>query len=332
MNPSQNISLHRVGPEQAQATPTVGFIGLGIMGQPMALNLARAGTQLIVWNRSPERCDLLRAMGASVAVSVADVFAHANIVILMLVNEAATDAVLSRGMPEFAELVAGHIVVNMGSVAPAYSRSLDTDIRAAGGRYVEAPVSGSRRPAEMGQLVALLGGDEQTGEEVRPLLGPMCRETVVCGPVGNGLLMKLSVNLLLNTIIASLAEAVHFADRHGLDLRQFQAAVNAGQMASDVTRVKIPKLVDRDFTAQAAMADALNSCRLIAEAAKEAHLAVPLLDLARDLYAEAVNMGYGKLDMAAVLHAIEMRTASAHEHLASSSSRDNPLRDNPLDE
>jgi 3-hydroxyisobutyrate dehydrogenase len=245
------------------------------------------------------------------------VFAQTEIVILMLINEAATDSVLGRGTPGFRALVAGHVVVNMGSTAPAYSRKLEADIRAAGARYVEAPVSGSRKPAEAGQLVALLGGDEQTVEEVRPLLGPMCRETVMCGQVGNGLLMKLSVNLLLNTMIASLAEAVHFADRHGLDLRQFQAAVNAGQMASDVTRVKIPKLVDRDFSAQAAMSDALNSCRLIAEAASEAHVASPLVSLARDLYSEAVTMGYGKLDMAAVLHAIEMRTEAALEHEAS---------------
>lgn len=308
MNRSQNISPHLTVPEHGQATPEVGFIGLGIMGQPMALNLARAGTRLVVWNRSPERCAPLRAAGAGVAASVAEVFAQAGIVILMLVDEAATDSVLGRGTPGFGEMVAGHIVVNMGSTAPAYSRSLEADIRAAGGRYVEAPVSGSRKPAEAGQLVALLAGDEQTVEQVRPLLGPMCRETVMCGPAGNGLLMKLAVNLLLNTMIASLAEAVHFADRHGLDLRQFQTAVNAGQMASDVTRVKIPKLVDRDFAAQAALSDALNSCRLIAEAAREAHVASPLLDLARNLYSEAVDRGYGRFDMAAVLHAIEMRT------------------------
>lgn len=308
-----NINPHLTSSERDQAMPAVGFIGLGVMGQPMALNLARAGTQLVVWNRSPERCEPLRAAGASVAASVADVFAQAGVVILMLIDEAATDAVLGRGTPGFGEIVAGHIVVNMGSTSPAYSRGLDADIRAAGGRYVEAPVSGSRKPAEAGQLVALLGGDPATVEEVRPLLGPMCRETVTCGAVGNGLLMKLSVNLFLNTMVASLAEAVHFADRQGLDLRQFQAAIDAGQMASVVTRVKIPKLIDRDFAVQAAMADALNSCRLIADAAREAHIASPLLDLARDLYSESVNMGYGRLDMAAVLHAIEMRTEAGLE-------------------
>lgn len=295
----------------AHDTLNVGFIGLGIMGQPMALNLARAGTRLVVWNRSPERCEPLRAAGAAVADSVAAVFAQADTVILMLVNEAATDAALGRGGPGFAEMVARRTVVNMGSTAPAYSRGLEADIRAAGGRYVEAPVSGSRKPAEAGQLVALLGGDPAAVEQVRPLLAPMCRETVACGPVGNGLLMKLAVNLLLNTLVASLAEAVHFAGQNGLDLRQLQAAINAGPMASDVTRVKLPKLIERDFAVQAAMADAFNSCRLIAAAAEEAKVAAPLLNLARELYGEGVAMGHGRLDMAAVLHAIEMRTAES---------------------
>jgi 3-hydroxyisobutyrate dehydrogenase len=296
-----------------QDGPAVGFIGLGVMGQPMALNLARAGTRLIVWNRSPERCEPLRAAGARVATNPAEVFAQSSVVILMLVNEAATDAVLGRGTRDFAELVAGRIVVNMGSTAPAYSRGLDADIGAAGGRYVEAPVSGSRKPAEAGRLVALLGGDAATVAQVRPLLGPMCHKTVSCGPAGNGLLMKLSLNLFLNTMIASLAEAVHFAGQQGLDLRQFQEALESGPMASDVTRVKLPKLIEQDFTLQAAMSDALNSCRLIAETARDGHVASPMLDLARELYGEAVSMGSGRLDMAAVIHAIEARTDSTRE-------------------
>jgi 3-hydroxyisobutyrate dehydrogenase len=308
MTQSRDASSHLLG--SGGATPTIGFIGLGLMGQPMALNLARAGTPLVVWNRSPARCEPLRAAGAAVVASVAE------IVILMLVDAAAANSVLGRGTPSFGVLVGQHVVVNMGSTAPAYSRELEAEVRAAGGQYVEAPVSGSRKPAEAGRLVALLGGDEQAVERVRPLLAPMCHETVACGPIGSGLLMKLSLNLFLNTMIASLAEAVHFADRHGLDLRQLQTALNAGQMASDVTRVKLPKLIGRDFAAQAALADAFNSCRLITEAADEGQAAAPLLQLARDLYGEAAAMGHGTLDMSAVLHAIEARTAAALEDSA----------------
>jgi 3-hydroxyisobutyrate dehydrogenase len=290
----------------------VGFVGLGVMGQPMALNLARAGTPLVVWNRTAERAAPLRAAGASVATTVEEVFARAEVVLLMLVDETATDTVLQRGTATFDQLVAGHLVVSMGSTAPGYSRRLAADVRAAGGSYVEAPVSGSRRPAEAGQLVALLGGDPEEVARVRPLLAPVCRETLHCGPVGRGLLMKLAVNLYLDTMLAGLAEAVHFADRQGLDLRTFSAAVEAGPMASDLTRTKIPKLVDRDFTVQAALSDAYANTRLIAGEAGAAGLATPMLDTASRLYGEAVDLGRQRLDMSAVLHAVEARTGSDH--------------------
>jgi 3-hydroxyisobutyrate dehydrogenase len=286
----------------------IGFVGLGVMGQPMALNLAKAGTRLVVWNRSPAAADPLREAGATVAVSVEEVFERTRIVILMLVNETVLDEVLRRGTPDFAKLVAGHIVVSMGSNPPDYSRGLAADILATGGRYVEAPVSGSRKPAETAQLVALLGGDADTVAGVRPLLAPMCRETILCGPVGNALLMKLTVNLYLCTMLAGLAEASHFAERNGLDLETFQAAIDSGPMASDLTRVKIPKLVSRDFSVQAATADAFNSTKLIAEAARAVGMASPVLDVCRTLYGESVELGNGRLDMVSVVAAIEART------------------------
>ena len=299
-----NVS-ERSGDESGEE---IGFVGLGVMGQPMALNLAKAGTRLVVWNRSPAAADPLREAGATVAVSVEEVFERTRIVILMLVNETVLDEVLRRGTPDFAKLVAGHIVVSMGSNPPDYSRGLAADILAAGGRYVEAPVSGSRKPAETAQLVALLGGDADTVVEVRPLLAPMCRETILCGPVGNALLMKLTVNLYLCTMLAGLAEASHFAERNGLDLETFQAAIDSGPMASDLTRVKIPKLVARDFSVQAATADAFNSTKLIAEAARAVGMASPVLDVCRTLYGESVELGNGRLDMVSVVAAIEART------------------------
>jgi 3-hydroxyisobutyrate dehydrogenase len=107
----------------------VGFIGLGIMGQPMAINLLRAGTRLIVWNRSSEKCEPLRALGAAVAASVEEVFEQVAIVIVMLFDRVAIDDVLRRGTPRFAEMVRGRTVVNMSSIAPADSRALDREIR-----------------------------------------------------------------------------------------------------------------------------------------------------------------------------------------------------------
>ena len=287
----------------------VGFIGLGIMGQPMALNLLRFGTPLVVWNRSAGGREVLGAAGAEVADSPAGVFVRADAVILMLVSEEATDAVLGRGSPDFAAMVAGRTVICMGSNAPGYSRALGAAINHAGGRYVEAPVSGSRKPAEAGQLVGLLGGEVADVARVRPLLAPICRATVLCGGLGDALLMKLSVNLYLNQMLAALAEAVHFANRHELDLARFREAIDAGPMACDVTRIKLPKLVERDFAPQALMTDASNSERLITEAAREIGIVTPMLDAGSNLYRSAVERGDGVLDMIGVLRVLEARSA-----------------------
>ncbi len=285
-----------------------GFIGLGVMGTPMALNLVRAGTDLIVWNRSPESAEALRAAGAEVAADVDAVFRKAGTVILMLATEAVIDTVLGRGAPDFGTRIAGHVIIHMGTTAPQYSKGLEEEIRSAGGRYVEAPVSGSRRPAEEGQLVAMLAGEAGIVEEVRPLLRPMCREAVVCGAVPNALLMKLAVNIFLIASVTGLAEAAHFAGRQGLDMALFKTIVDAGQMASGISRIKSGKLLERDFSVQAAISDVLKNNRLVAEAARRAGIASPLLDVCHGLYAETEGLGFGHEDMAAVIRALEART------------------------
>jgi 3-hydroxyisobutyrate dehydrogenase len=136
----------------------------------------------------------------------------------------------------------------------------------------------------------------------------MCRDTFVCGAVPGALHMKLAVNLYLITMVTGLAEAAHFAERHGLELDRFVAVLDAGPMASSVSRIKASKLLARDFTVQAAALDVLKNNRLVAEAARAAGIASPLLDAAHELFRETVALGYGGEDMAAVVRAIEART------------------------
>ncbi|RFS84844.1 NAD(P)-dependent oxidoreductase [Actinomadura spongiicola] len=288
----------------------LGFLGLGVMGGPMALNLARAGAELVVWNRTAAKSEALRAAGAAVAASPADVCRRARVVFLMLADGPAIDAVLERGSPRFAANVAGRVIVHMGTTSPDYSLGLEADVRAAGGRYVEAPVSGSRGPAEEGRLVGLLAGDAAAVDVVRPLLGPMCAESFECGPVPNALLMKLAVNLYLITTVTGLAEAFHFAAGHGLDERRLRDVLDAGPMASTVSRAKGAKLVARDFAVQASITNVLDNNRLVAEAARDRGVASPLLDVCHALYRETLALGHGEADMAAVVHAIEARTAA----------------------
>ena len=284
----------------------LGFIGLGSMGEPMASNLAKTGTPLVVWNRSPEKCTKVAELGATIAPDVVEVFARCDVVILMLKDGVAMDEVLARGTQMFAERVKGRTLISMATVSPSYSERLAGEIRAVGGRYVEAPVSGSRKPAEAGQLIAMIAGE--VDETVRTLLTPMCRDVVDCGAVPNALLMKLAVNQFLITMVTGLVEAIHFAQRHGLDLAQLVAVLDAGPMASDVSRLKAAKLLAADFTAHAAIENVLENNRLIAEAARDAHIASPRLDVCHTLYSETQDLGLAAADMIAVVRAIEHRT------------------------
>ena len=289
---------------------TVGFIGLGTMGLPMALNMARAGTPLVVWNRSRPALDLAAQAGATVASSPADVFRDAETVFVMLMNGEVIDEVLGRGTPRFAELVAGRTLVHMGTTAASYSSGLSEDVVAAGGTYVEAPVSGSRAPAEAGQLVGMVAGPSSAVEDVVPLLEPVCATTVRCGEVPGATRMKLAVNLFLITQVTGLAEAFHFADSQGLDLEVFRSVLDAGPMASAVSRIKLEKLMTGDLTAQASIRDVHYNSRLVTDAARESGTASPLVDACRELFAEAEDLGHGAEDMAAVVRAIEARVSS----------------------
>jgi 3-hydroxyisobutyrate dehydrogenase len=288
---------------------TVAFLGLGLMGRPMASNLVRAGTELVVWNRNPERTTPLAELGAAVAGSAGQAIRQAEVVLLMLSDQAAIDQTLGRGEPGFADTVAGRTFVHLGTTEPEYSLRLQADLHAAGARYVEAPVSGSRGPAESGELVAMLAGEPAAVEQVAPLLAPICSRLVRCGPAPRALLMKLAVNTLLITMVTGLAEAYQLADGFGLDPEQFVDVLAAGPMASRVSVGKAAKLLAGDFTAEAAIADVLKNNRLVAEAARQRQLASPLIDVCQALFDEAVGHGLAGQDMAAVLGSLQARTA-----------------------
>ncbi len=287
---------------------TVAFIGIGVMGQPMALNLLRAGVTLTVWNRTPSRCAPLAELGAVVAASPSDAFAAADTVILMMIDEPSTDLVLGRRSPAFAQNVQGRLIVLMGTMSPQYSQQLELDIVAAGGRYVEAPVSGSRTPAESGELVAMVAGaNSDAVEEAQRLIEPMCASVVACGAVPGALSMKLAVNLYMIGMVTALAEAANFASRLELDLDALAQVISAGPMDSALARTKIRKLRDGDFDVQAAITDVVKNADLIADAARDAQVSAPVINLCADLYHHTAESGWGRLDMVAVVKTYQQR-------------------------
>lgn len=297
--------MRRVAVRRVEMKMRLGFVGLGAMGEPMALNLLRAGHDLMVWNRSPAKTESLARAGAKVSETIEGLFAACDVILLMLTDGAAIDAVLARTQDDFGQRVKGKTIVHMGTTSAEYSSSLEADVLRAGGCYVEAPVSGSRKPAEKGELVAMLAGRADSMEAVSPLLSSICRQTILCGPVPQALQMKFAVNSLLIGMVTSFAEAMHLAEKQGLDRRTLLEIVLAGPMANDVLRVKGPKLLERDFAPQATITTVLNTNQLIVNAARLAGAQSPLADLCLDLNRRAAARGRSELDMVAVLTAIE---------------------------
>ena len=280
---------------------TVGFAGIGIMGAPMAARLLEAGMALAVWSRRPEACTVLVERGATLAADPDALFAASDTVILMLRDEPATDEVLGRGTEAFARRVGGRTVVVMGTNAPAYSAALDAEIREAGGRYVEAPVSGSRVPAEQGRLVLMLAGAD-VGEiaRVADLLAPLGVAAVPCGEVPGALRTKLAVNHYMMAMVAALAESIATARTAGVDLDAMLRVLEASPMDSAIGRVKGAKLVAGDESPQAAVADVVKNCGLSRDAARAAGAGTPILDLVADLYSRTAASGFADADMVAV--------------------------------
>jgi 3-hydroxyisobutyrate dehydrogenase len=284
----------------------IGFLGLGTMGEVMALRLLRAGHVLQVWNRTAAKVAPLIAAGASAVASPAEVLATCPVIFLMLADGAASDAVLGRGTPAFAA-VRGRLFVNCATVSPDYSRGLERDLRAAGARFVEAPVSGSRKPAEAGTLIAMLAGEPADVAAVVPLFAPLAKQAVDCGLVPNGTLTKLATNILLVNSVAALAEMMCFADAHGLDRAKVAEVVSNGQLGSDNVRIRSAKLAQRDFTAHSAIRNVLDSLGRTGEAAAAAGCTLPLTERTLQLLRDTVQLGHADDDMIALFHAIERR-------------------------
>jgi 3-hydroxyisobutyrate dehydrogenase len=284
---------------------STGFIGLGIMGAPMASNLLHAGHTLIVYNRTADKVVPLIHAGATAAETPAAVAAAADTIILMLTGPAAIDAVLHGPEGLLIKPLAGKCIVNMSTVPPAYTARLAEMLAAHGARLVDAPVSGSKKPAEDGTLVILAGGDEADIAAAEPLLLAMGKQVVRCGGTGSGSAMKMAVNLLLATMMAGLAEAVTLGERCGLDTAVLLDTVQAGPLGCGLFALKRGMLLARDFPPQFPYRHMAKDLGFILETARNAGAAVPLGQSVAGLYRPDADPALADQDFAAVKRLLE---------------------------
>lgn len=289
----------------------LGFLGLGLMGQPMALNLRRGGHELAVWNRTRAACEPLRETGATVADSPAAVAAASDITFAMLADPAAALAVAAGPRGACAGLRPGAGYVDMSTVDAATSTSVAQLVAARGARFLEAPVSGSRQPAAQGALVIMAAGDRSLYDEAAPALDLLGKKRLFLGEVGNGARLKLVVNQVMGGMMASFCEGLTMARASGLQADDLLAVLDAGALANPMFRGKGPLLLSGDFAPAFPLKHMAKDLRLAHALSRETGLDLPVAAVVAEAFARALAAGDGDLDFGALLRTVEASAGGA---------------------
>ncbi len=280
--------------------PKIGFMGLGIMGGAMAANIHRAGFPLMVYNRSADKTRKFAGLGVGVASSPKSLAHATDVIILMVTGPEAIDSLLFGPDGAAASLNDRKILINMSSVSPAYTRSLAQKLAPTGAAFVDAPVSGTKKPAEEGTLLILAGGDQEKVREVTPILEAMGKKVIYCGEAGQGSMMKMTINLLLGLMMAGFSEAVHYGLAGGLSLEAVLDVVLSGPLSCGLYQMKSQMLRDNDFPAQFPLKHMAKDAKFIIDTAYETGAPALLGLLLLPLYRLGVSRGLGDQDFAAV--------------------------------
>ena len=277
---------------------TVAVLGTGIMGAAMARNLAAAGLRTTVWDRSPQATAPLAAVGALVASSSEDAIADARVVITMLPTADVVSSVIGdHGLNAFAREAAWAQMGTIGVTATAELAAM-VGRRRPDVMFVDAPVSGSKGPAEAGQLLILASGPPAAESIVRPVFSAIGRKTVWLGPAGQGSKMKLVVNAYLSFLIEGVAEALELGSQLGIDPADLDAAIEGGPLDAPLADAKLHKIVRGDYTPEFPLEWALKDVDLAIEAANGSRL--PMLQALSGQWRQAVEAGHGREDVSAV--------------------------------
>jgi 3-hydroxyisobutyrate dehydrogenase len=281
----------------------VAVIGTGIMGAAMASNLIAAGLPTTVWDRSPDATAPLADAGARVAASARDAAGDAEVVITMLPTADVVTSVMFGGGVAGA-LADGAVWAQMGTIGVTATAEIAGQLGQLrpGALFVDAPVSGSKGPAQAGQLLILASGPQQARPIVEPVFSVIGRKTVWLGPAGQGSRMKLAVNAYMSTLIEGVAEALELAGRLGIDAGQFEEAIEGGPLDAPIAGAKLHKMERGDFAPEFPLQWALKDVDL---AIAIAGLNPPplLVALSRQWHA-AVDAGHGREDVSAAVLAL----------------------------
>ncbi len=279
----------------------IAFLGLGIMGRPMASRLVAAGHEVSVWNRSARQ----HVDGATTAVSPADAAKEADVVWICVADTAAVERVLFADDGAEQSLREGAIVVDSSTISPTATLRFAQRVNARGVHWVDAPVTGSKIGAENGQLIFIVGGAQEPVDYLEPLFKAMGKQVIHIGDTGKGQSAKLSMNLMIALIYEGFAEAFVLARKLGVEPQKLVELIQASMVRSGVTDYKAPFVLRHDYSPNFPLRLMHKDIHLMLDMAKEHRVKLPALETVDEIYELSSEEGWDDLDYAATLALLE---------------------------
>ena len=281
----------------------IGFIGIGLMGLPMAKNILKSGYNLKVFNRSKNKAEVLKEFGAVISTSIGEVVKDSDVVITMLTDDMAINEVM--GSPNFLKnLKSNSTVIDMSSIKPTTATKYGNNLKSKNIKYLDAPVSGGTIGAEEAALAIMVGGEQDVFNEALDVLKTMGNPTLV-GPVGSGQVAKLANQIVVGLTIGAVAEAVTLCEKAGADPIKMISALSGGWADSKILQTHGKRMINKDFSPKGKTSTHLKDMNNILECANNFNTHLPISNLVKEMYKNLVENGHGNDDHSSLYKEIE---------------------------
>jgi 3-hydroxyisobutyrate dehydrogenase-like beta-hydroxyacid dehydrogenase len=281
--------------------PAIGFIGLGLMGRPMSMNLVKAGYSVTVWNRTAARADELLAAGAKLAKTPQEVAAASDFLISIVSDPPALEEILWGAHGAMPALKRGSIYMDSSTISPTLARKIAAACAERGARFLDAPVTGGDWGAKKGELVFMIGGDAETLKVAEPILGVMGKKWFHLGPTGAGQTIKLAMNMILALQVDALAEALALVTRAGLQGEKLVEVLQSSMGRSGLLDVKAPNLLKGEYAPSFSLRLMHKDLGLALDLANQLGVPLPATAAARETYSAVKGAAKEDLDYSAVM-------------------------------
>ena len=283
----------------------VGFVGLGIMGAPMALNLIKAGFNVAAYNRTRDKCAPVEKAGARITATPAEAARDADFIVSIVSDSAASETVMTGKDGVFETVKPGAIVIDSATISPVVSRKLACHAAGRQASFLDAPVTGSKHGAEKGELTFMIGGERETLERAMPVLKVLGKKHIHCGANGAGLAAKLAQNVIQGAMVEVFSEGLVLAAKAGVRPETMLEIIQGSMARAGLTDFKAPFIFKGDFTPYFPLKWIHKDLALAMDAAFAQGVPMPAASAVKEVYASARAQGKGDLDYAAVITFLE---------------------------